>query len=361
MLRTLLASLTIAACLAGSLAAQITIYEDDFESYPSDFDLYLTWEPATGGGVVPPAPEVADAGILTSDEEMFPGIEGEAVAHVGGAINQWFPWPDPIDPIEGDAVLEPTEEHSIQFGGDVFIPHSNSRLSVGLRSNAPGNILELGAWNTDLGQRGFAYRLELFGSGNVNWQYFELPLEFDTNEDGTVSVGDIGPAWHRYQATITPADVTFELDIFRDGTVDAVSVVEATPHESMFDSFRIGGPSGVTSPGEGAFDNVFLRLVEPAMGGEDLPGDYSGNGLVEQADLDLVLGNWGADAANVPATWVSDPPEGFVDQAELDKVLGNWGSQAPGLATAAGVPEPGSLALALACAAGMMVLLRRRR
>jgi hypothetical protein len=58
------------------------------------------------------------------------------------------------------------------------------------------------------------------------------------------------------------------------------------------------------------------------------PGDYNGSGLVEQGDLDLALGNWGAPAIPPPAGWVQDAPEGsLVDQGEIDKVLGRWGEQ----------------------------------
>jgi hypothetical protein len=109
-------------------------------------------------------------------------------------------------------------------------------------------------------------------------------------------------------------------------------------------------PSDPQPPVNGLLGIDNIRAVgAPIM--EDLPGDYSGNGLVEQADLDLVLGNWGADAANVPATWVSDPPEGFVDQAELDKVLGNWGRTNAANAFAlrlsgSEVPEPAAVLLA---------------
>jgi hypothetical protein len=60
--------------------------------------------------------------------------------------------------------------------------------------------------------------------------------------------------------------------------------------------------------------------------GEVLAGDYSGNGLVEQADLDLVLGNWGRSASPAPAGWVHDLPSGLIDQDELDRVLANWGN-----------------------------------
>jgi T5SS/PEP-CTERM-associated repeat protein len=76
-----------------------------------------------------------------------------------------------------------------------------------------------------------------------------------------------------------------------------------------------------------------------------IPGDYNGNGLVEQADLDLVLGNWGADAAVPPANWINDIPSGFIDQDELDRVLGNWGTSAD-LRRNAAVPEPASWCLA---------------
>jgi hypothetical protein len=82
-----------------------------------------------------------------------------------------------------------------------------------------------------------------------------------------------------------------------------------------------------------------------------IPGDYNNNGAVEQADLDLVLLNWGQPG--VPNGWVNDLPEGNIDQAELDGVLLNWGDMAAaGLGNAAGVPEPSAWILAIAaCAA----------
>jgi hypothetical protein len=55
-------------------------------------------------------------------------------------------------------------------------------------------------------------------------------------------------------------------------------------------------------------------------------GDYSGNGTVEQADLDLVLLNWGDPVPPIPAGWVNDLPTGTIDQDELDGVLLNWGN-----------------------------------
>lgn len=77
-----------------------------------------------------------------------------------------------------------------------------------------------------------------------------------------------------------------------------------------------------------------------------LPGDYNNNGLVEQQDLDLVLGNWGQSAATPPALWTNYLPTGNIDQDELDRVLGNWGNTTAAVETAA-VPEPSSAALIL--------------
>jgi hypothetical protein len=58
------------------------------------------------------------------------------------------------------------------------------------------------------------------------------------------------------------------------------------------------------------------------------PGDLSGDGFVGQADLDIVLANWGCGGeGGLP---LLDPRadasgDGFVGQADLDIVLSNWG------------------------------------
>jgi hypothetical protein len=93
-------------------------------------------------------------------------------------------------------------------------------------------------------------------------------------------------------------------------------------------------------------DNVSLQ----SLPGMVLP-DYDGNGLVDQGDLDLVLLNWGADAAAPPAGWINDLPSGQVDQSELDKVLLNWGSQAAAGLPVESVPEPATAAALLIIAA----------
>jgi peptidyl-prolyl cis-trans isomerase A (cyclophilin A) len=93
-----------------------------------------------------------------------------------------------------------------------------------------------------------------------------------------------------------------------------------------------------------------------------VPGDYNASGLVEQADLDLVLSNWGKSAMELPNGWFQDLPSGNVDQNELDGVLANWGKAAAGSSslTAGSVPEPSSWLLALVAVAVLVRHAARR-
>jgi uncharacterized membrane protein len=62
-----------------------------------------------------------------------------------------------------------------------------------------------------------------------------------------------------------------------------------------------------------------------------LDGDYNDNFSVEQADLDLVLLNWGEDGTTPPDGWTKDLPSENIDQEELDGVLLNWGDSGPNI------------------------------
>ena len=95
-------------------------------------------------------------------------------------------------------------------------------------------------------------------------------------------------------------------------------------------------------------DQVEFFSLDPAL----IAGDLDGDGQVSQADLDLVLQNWGD--SSVPGGWLADFDD-QVSQNELDAVLQNWGDGVVGLQSA---PEPTSLAL---LGLGSVTLLGRRR
>jgi hypothetical protein len=210
-----------------------------------------------------------------------------------------------------------------------------------------------------------------------------------TINDGTVDltggdipgVGDLTDAdlvfTNRFPSTEPENQPTYAINFTGPGsiTVDSSGIVNTSKdefdiwqnldpigYEELWDAgiLQANGMSGLdgaifadffTTTGMlGMDDYTLTSMVMPPSGG--IPGDYNGNNTVEQADLDLVLLNWGADGTTPPGGWVNDLPTGAIDQAELDGVLLNWGNSA-GLGGAAGVPEPATwLLVCIAIAAG---------
>jgi hypothetical protein len=126
------------------------------------------------------------------------------------------------------------------------------------------------------------------------------------------------------------------------------------------DSFTLLAPAGGIS---GSFTNTVLPSLPTGLSwllgysnsdvmlsvtaASLLTGDYNGNGTVEQADLDLVLLNWGAAGSPPPTGWTNDLPDGQIDQGELDGILLNWGNTGSAAMQGSLVPEPSSLVLAV--------------
>ncbi|MEM7624303.1 MAG: NF038122 family metalloprotease [Planctomycetota bacterium] len=107
-----------------------------------------------------------------------------------------------------------------------------------------------------------------------------------------------------------------------------------------------------------AFDVIGYDLIDPV-----LLGDFKGDGLVGQADLDLVLLNFGGTvlpAGFDPAAGPGGGPfDGAIGQDELDAILLRFGDGTPPEADGLVVPEPAGLtALAIL---GQVMNRRRRR
>ncbi|MEM7627455.1 MAG: PEP-CTERM sorting domain-containing protein, partial [Planctomycetota bacterium] len=101
-------------------------------------------------------------------------------------------------------------------------------------------------------------------------------------------------------------------------------------------------------------ETLTLTLLGEVLAAGFIDGDYNGDGTVGQADLDLVLQNWGS--SELPAEWlaVDQFQTALISGAELDGVLLNWGDTA---SSNVAIPEPTS-------AAGLVALgglLGRRR
>ncbi|MEM7625011.1 MAG: sulfatase-like hydrolase/transferase [Planctomycetota bacterium] len=131
--------------------------------------------------------------------------------------------------------------------------------------------------------------------------------------------------------------------------IDAVDIDPSLVGEQLTLQL-LRGPNG----GNALFDNVRVYA--------SLLGDYDGDGIVAQGDLDLVLLNWGKSVEDAPVDWLSGlPASGVIGQDQLNVVLLNLGDRVDGLAAPGGgvvaVPEPaGALAMGL-----LLVATCRRR
>jgi polyhydroxybutyrate depolymerase len=186
------------------------------------------------------------------------------------------------------------------------------------------------------------------------------------------AVQDVIESWRGSNQCVDEAVVTelSDLDIEDGSTVDLIHYEDCAPYltssgeerssEVLYYMIHSGGhtwpgePPGVPSNfGHVNRDinasteiwNFFSRHALPVTMSASVLGDYCENGVVEQADLDLVLLNWGAAFDTLPAEWIDQrPTSGIVDQGELDGVLLNWGNTSA-IGAPGGVPEPGTLLL----------------
>ena len=156
------------------------------------------------------------------------------------------------------------------------------------------------------------------------------------------------------------ADLGGTLDValineFNPALGDSFAVLSAAQAQGTFDTL-----SGLDLGGGLSLDVVYSpTAVSLLVVSAALVGDYNADGFVSQADLDLVLLNWGATLRpvgfNEAALVGGGPFDGLVSQNELDGVLLNWGNGTPPTNS---IPEPGGFAALVGL--GSLVLRRRR-
>jgi hypothetical protein len=379
-------SATIVALATGSLAGAATTILDESFDYADQTAFEAVWVQQDGlgfgrtsGWLVP------DSGVGTPPNDDPPGLEGKGI-NIGDALTSGIY--SEYDP--GSFSLTPDASQSVRVSGDFFDDVAgNKRTTIGLRSNSPANLVEIGYWNANtfdatdpfnappkpaeeldfsVPSVGYSYRVQLFESWggdlvrNPDWQPFELDPVLDIDgvggvPDGLVTPLDIGQGWHRYSVTISPTEVTFTLDLFRDELANSEATegvgspgVDATVTWEMglvnvpFDSLRIGGPSGVTSANESVVDNILLELIDVAFSDNadfDEDTDIDGNDFLiwQQGN-----GIQAPDASHTDGDANGDLAVNGEDQAIWQTQFGGPPPTAAALAT---VPEPSSVILLL--------------
>lgn len=246
---------------------------------------------------------------------------------------------------------------------------------------APGPELDFDLLQMANDASNMFFRIRLLPSPSGDPQPFDfrhnLFLDTDQNrETGFVGAGSFlpigsdyliqGPAVFEFVGT-TQEEFTWSFlqDVtandMPDTDIEAAFPIAAIGSSNQFDFFLNAAnsdfaaedfyPEFANSPLGDFFTYELAEVVAP-----EVEGDYNASGLVEQADLDLVLTNWGADGSTPPAGWENDLPQGIIDQGELDSVLSNWGSTA----SVAVVPEPASFLLLLGGGLSVWGILRHR-
>lgn len=239
MKRAFVLATSASVLLAASTVGFAQIVNEDFESYPDTAGLLVGW---------PGGPATLDT---------VNGNPGQSAAHPGGLVNA-----------RSFTQVNPTNAQPLLFSADIYDDglSANKRMSAGLRHLAPAeNLVELGMYNAGVH---YVFRAVLFAStdpissgGQASYGKFNLGVDGAGADLNRPTQG-----WHRFAALIGDTQITFTLDLFADGTIDATETINATPTAIGWDNIRFGGISGLSSPGGGAnFDNIRLEIIpEPA-------------------------------------------------------------------------------------------------
>jgi hypothetical protein len=226
----------------------------------------------------------------------------------GGSLTVAFETPvedDPLNPFGVDLIV---------FGNALFVTAS-----------APGVVISDPAQLTAEGGV-----IELSPDG-LNW--FAVPgLEADGRFPTEGYLDLIDP--YAVEPGIVPSDFTLPVDPSLE-----LSDFDGLQYEEALRLYAgSGGGTGVDIASVGLASVTHVRISNPASPGTGapapevdgfadvaprLPGDLSGDFIVDAADLFILLGDWGPTQ---PAAWPSDlDRSGVVDSGDLFILLGAWG------------------------------------
>jgi hypothetical protein len=144
----------------------------------------------------------------------------------------------------------------------------------------------------------------------------------------------------------TFTDVTEAVEYFNNATLDLGSNAPANVSGNLDLVFSLS----LTTNDAGAGFYFDLLFGNSTLGSGFLPGDFDNSGAVGNADLTLLLDNWGEDVPPTPAGWLGIAPTApGVGNDELTALLDGWGDtlSGSGAFSAAAVPEPNAVLLAI--------------
>lgn len=260
-----------------------------------------------------------------------PGSVGSAFASEQVSLNGLDPFVDFYDQdsfgIGDSLVLTMNVSASAETPGSVFFAQV-----------AGDNTLFFSVFGSETDQFTFSFDYSAVLTGSLDSSFLPGTTLVTSSGDEVSGLAD---------STVSgpPNSFLVEFDYFQLNEFNSTDMFESV------DRMASGSFDVAFDPGDDQLSITFLSslLVNARVDEALLEGDFNGDGTVDNADLNLLLANWGA--SSVPSEWVNGF-EAPVDNDELNALLANWGAGAGDA-----VPEPS--ALVLATIAGCAV--RRRR
>ena len=154
-----------------------------------------------------------------------------------------------------------------------------------------------------------------FGDDIIHNTYY---FEFTAGADGDYVFSTCNQADFDTRLVLSsscdPADT---IDCNDDGADDAGA--DCTGFTSVIRATLTAGTYIVGVGGYSAADSGTGILTITGPEAPDCPGDFNGDGVIDGADLTILLGDWGGAAADLNG-------DGVVDGADLTILLGGWGA-----------------------------------
>jgi hypothetical protein len=216
------------------------------------------------------------------------GDAGDATVTISGGV--------PPDPCEG-------------YTNDCSSPE----VLPGLGDFPFDNLCAQAAGDRQFDMTGFCVPGDFGDAINWNTYYFE----FTAGSDGDYTFSTCGQASFDTRLFVASScDPSTTIACNDDGTDDAGA---ACPDFTSNIDVTLTAGTYIVGVGGYAAGNAGTGLLT-VLGPEDpdCPGDFNGDGVVDGADLTILLGDWGGSAADLNG-------DGLVDGADLTILLGNWG------------------------------------
>jgi alpha-amylase len=269
-----------------------------------------------------------------------------------------------IGDLDSDDTFTPADLTDVPGGFEDILYSQNDKFSAAADANADGLID-----NRDLFLLGDI--LTNAGAGQPTLDaYAQVLLDRgDLNADNSTNADDIDFLYTQFGSTawLVDLDVTGNTDdddvstliqtiLGTDfGDLDLDGSVTGADHATLSANLGLSGLgwAGGDLDGSGLIDQADLDLLLANF----LPGDLDGDGFVGITDLNLVLGNW--NQAVPPADPLADPSgDNFIGIEDLNTVLGNWNAGTPPAQANNTAPEPATLTLLAAL--GLTLVGRQR-